>query len=71
MAGMKSLYKKPLGSLDNLGGQLAFHIGVVRAIPRSITDVEGELPPEVVEESLFYRLFVPGPCGRFGGMIWR
>ena len=34
---LKDVYAKPLASLDTLGGQLAFHLGVLRAIPRSIT----------------------------------
>ena len=43
MADLKNVYRKPLGSLDDLGGQLAFHIGVLRAVPRSVTRYPKEI----------------------------
>ena len=33
MASVKSVYQVPLKSLDDLGSQLSFYIGVLRAIP--------------------------------------
>ncbi len=36
MANLPSAVQRPLNSLETLGGQLAFYVGVVVAIPRSI-----------------------------------
>lgn len=43
MANVKAIYEKPLKGLDTLGEELAFYIGVVRAIPRSITHYPKEI----------------------------
>ena len=52
MANVKSIYQKPLGSLDNLGGQLGFHLAVLRAIPRSITRYPKEILRILAEVTL-------------------
>ena len=52
MADLKNIYRKPLGSLDDLGGQLAFHIRVLRAIPRSITRYPKEILRILAEVTL-------------------
>ena len=38
---LKDVYAKPLASLDSLGEQLAFHLGVLKAVPRSVTLAPG------------------------------
>lgn len=43
MAGVKAIYEKPLKGLDTLGEELSFYIGVVRAIPRSVTHYPKEI----------------------------
>ena len=35
MADLRTIYRRPLSSLDVLGSQLSFYIGVIRAMPRS------------------------------------
>jgi len=52
MAGLRSVYQKPLNSLDNLGGQLAFHIAVLKAIPRSVTRYPREILRILAEVTL-------------------
>jgi len=52
MANLKSVYQKPLDSLDTLGGQLAFHLGVLRAIPRSVTHYPREILRILAEVTL-------------------
>jgi len=49
---LKDVYAKPLASLDSLGGQLAFHLGVLRAIPRSIARYPREIMRIVAEVTL-------------------
>ena len=49
---LKDLYAKPLASLDTLGEQLAFHIGVLRAAPRSITRYPREIMRILAEVTL-------------------
>ena len=43
MASPRNVLQKPLRSLDDLGGQLAFYIGVVAAIPRSVRRYRKEI----------------------------
>ena len=43
---------KPLASLDALGGQLAFHLGVLKAIPRSVTRYPREILRILAEVTL-------------------
>jgi phospholipid/cholesterol/gamma-HCH transport system permease protein len=52
MADLRSIYRKPLGSLDDLGGQLAFHIAVLKAVPRSITRYPREIMRILAEVTL-------------------
>ncbi|WP_341923972.1 ABC transporter permease [Nocardioides psychrotolerans] len=52
MATIKSVYEKPLGSLNTLGGQLAFYLGVLRAIPRSIKRYPKEIMRILAEVTL-------------------
>ena len=52
MANLKSVYETPLKSLDGLGGQLSFYIGVLRAIPRSITRYPKEIARILAEVML-------------------
>ena len=52
MANLKSVYETPLKSLDGLGGQLSFYIGVLRAIPRSITRYPKEIARILAEVTL-------------------
>jgi hypothetical protein len=40
---LRDVYAKPLASLDDLGGQLAFHLGVLKAVPRSVTRYPREI----------------------------
>ncbi len=49
---MKSVYEKPLSSLDTMGGQLAFYIGVLRAVPRSISRYPKEILRILAEVTL-------------------
>jgi phospholipid/cholesterol/gamma-HCH transport system permease protein len=52
MANMKAVYERPLASLDVLGGQLAFYIGVLRAVPRSIKRYPKEIMRILAEVTL-------------------
>ena len=52
MAIIKDVYQKPLKSLDDLGGQLAFHIGVLKAAPRSVTRYPKEILRILAEVTL-------------------
>ncbi len=52
MANLKSVYEKPLASLDTMGGQLAFYIGVLRAVPRSVTRYPKEILRILAEVTL-------------------
>ncbi len=52
MANVKALYQKPLASLDRTGSQLAFYIGVLRAIPRSIVRYPKEIMRILAEVTL-------------------
>ena len=49
---IRSIYTKPLDSLDTLGQQLSFHLGVLRAIPRSITRYPREILRILAEVTL-------------------
>lgn len=52
MASVKSVYETPLKSLDGLGGQLSFYIGVIRAVPRSIKRYPKEIARILAEVTL-------------------
>jgi phospholipid/cholesterol/gamma-HCH transport system permease protein len=52
MANLKSVYEKPLSSLDDLGGQLRFHLGVLRAVPRSVSHYPREILRILAEVTL-------------------
>ena len=52
MANLKSVYQKPLGSLDTMGGQLAFYLGVLKAVPRSISHYPKEIMRILAEVTL-------------------
>ncbi|UAL30355.1 ABC transporter permease [Nocardioides rotundus] len=52
MATLKSVVDKPLSSLDELGGQLAFYIAVLKAIPRSIQRYPREIMRILAEVTL-------------------
>ena len=52
MANLKSVYEKPLASLDTMGGQLAFYLGVLRAVPRSISHYPKEILRILAEVTL-------------------
>lgn len=43
MANVKAIYEKPLKGLDTLGEELSFYLGVVRAIPRSVSHYPKEI----------------------------
>jgi phospholipid/cholesterol/gamma-HCH transport system permease protein len=49
---LKDLYATPVASLDNLGNQLAFHLRVLKAIPRSITRYPREILRILAEVTL-------------------
>nr|WP_300049556.1 ABC transporter permease [uncultured Nocardioides sp.] len=49
---LRDVYAKPFGSLDDLGGQLAFHIAVLRAVPRSVTRYPREIMRILAEVTL-------------------
>ena len=49
---LKDVYAKPLASLDTLGGQLAFHLGVLRALPRSVRRYPREIMRILAEVTL-------------------
>ena len=48
----RDVYAKPLASLDDLGGQLAFHIAVLKAVPRSVTRYPREIMRILAEVTL-------------------
>jgi phospholipid/cholesterol/gamma-HCH transport system permease protein len=52
VASVKSVYETPLKSLDGLGGQLSFYIGVIRAVPRSIKRYPKEIARILAEVTL-------------------
>ncbi len=52
MANLKSVYEKPVSALDTMGGQLAFYIGVLRAVPRSISRYPKEILRILAEVTL-------------------
>ena len=49
---LRSIYTKPLDSLDTLGRQLSFHLGVLRAVPRSIRRYPREILRILAEVTL-------------------
>lgn len=49
---LKDAYAKPLSSLDDLGGQLAFHLAVLRAIPRAVRRYPREIARILAEVTL-------------------
>jgi phospholipid/cholesterol/gamma-HCH transport system permease protein len=49
---LKDVYAKPLASLDDLGGQLAFHLAVLRSVPRSVTRYPREILRILAEVTL-------------------
>jgi phospholipid/cholesterol/gamma-HCH transport system permease protein len=49
---LRDVYAKPLASLDDLGGQLAFHLKVLRAVPRSVTRYPREIMRILAEVTL-------------------
>ena len=49
---LRGVYAKPLASLDTLGEQLSFHIGVLKATPRSITRYPREIMRILAEVTL-------------------
>ena len=49
---LKDVYAKPLASLDTLGGQLAFHLAVLRAVPRSVRRYPREIMRILAEVTL-------------------
>jgi phospholipid/cholesterol/gamma-HCH transport system permease protein len=52
VANLKSAYEKPLASLDTMGGQLAFYLSVLRALPRSISHYPKEILRILAEVTL-------------------
>src|SRR5687768_18558976 len=52
MASLRSTAQRPLDSLDTLGGQLGFYVGVVVAIPRSIKRYPKEIMRILAEVTL-------------------
>ena len=49
---IRNVYRAPLNSLDGLGGQLAFYLGVLRAIPRSVRRYPKEILRILAEVTL-------------------
>ena len=49
---LRDVYAKPLSSLDDLGGQLAFHLAVLKAVPRSVTRYPREIMRILAEVTL-------------------
>jgi len=49
---LRDVYAKPLASLDDLGGQLSFHLGVLKAVPRSVTRYPREIMRILAEVTL-------------------
>ena len=52
MANIKAVYEKPLKSLDTLGEELAFYLGVLRAVPRSVMHYPREIMRLLAEITL-------------------
>jgi phospholipid/cholesterol/gamma-HCH transport system permease protein len=52
MANLRSVYEKPLDSLDTMGGQLAFYLSVLRAVPRSVSHYPKEIMRILAEVTL-------------------
>lgn len=52
MSQLKAVYQRPAKSLDELGGQLDFYIGVVRAIPRAVVRYPREILRLLAEVTL-------------------
>ncbi len=52
MADVKSIAQKPLASLDTMGGQLAFYLGVLKAVPRSVSRYPKEILRLLAEVTL-------------------
>ena len=52
MAGIKAVYERPAAALDNMGGQLAFYLGVLRAVPRSVKRYPKEIMRILAEVTL-------------------
>lgn len=52
MANFRSVYERPLGALDNLGGQLRFYLRVLRALPRSVARYPREIMRILAEVTL-------------------
>ncbi len=52
MAGIRAVYERPLASLDRLGGQLSFYLGVIRAVPRSVVRYPKEILRILAEVTL-------------------
>lgn len=52
MANLRSLYTRPASALDGIGGQLAFYIRVLMAVPRSITRYPKEIARILAEVTL-------------------
>ncbi|MBD3913870.1 MlaE family ABC transporter permease [Nocardioides hwasunensis] len=49
---LKDAYARPLASLDSLGEQLAFHLRVLRAVPRAVTRYPREILRILAEVTL-------------------
>ena len=49
---LRDVYAKPFSSLDDLGGQLAFHLAVLKAVPRSVTRYPREIMRILAEVTL-------------------
>jgi phospholipid/cholesterol/gamma-HCH transport system permease protein len=49
---LRDVYAKPLASLDGLGAQLAFHLAVLKAVPRSVTRYPREIMRILAEVTL-------------------
>jgi phospholipid/cholesterol/gamma-HCH transport system permease protein len=52
MANIRSVYQRPLASLDSLGAQLAFYLRVLRAVPRSLVRYPREIMRILAEVTL-------------------
>jgi phospholipid/cholesterol/gamma-HCH transport system permease protein len=52
MADLRSVYRKPLSSLDELGGQLAFYVRVLMALPRTLKRYPREIMRILAEVTL-------------------
>lgn len=52
MTDLRTLARKPLDSLDQMGGQLAFYLGVLAATPRSVSRYRKEIMRILAEVTL-------------------